>query len=97
MLDNVGKLRSAEACLKDLCLKIGLTDAAHVHGDSTEERSRELIRLLLPALKSLLGGRGAAMSLEDEALESSALSEEDRLINAQSHRMGVRGIPPHLR
>jgi hypothetical protein len=63
MLDTKGKLRSIEGVLKDTCLKLGVTEAQHIHGEG-DDRRRKLLKLTIRALRDLDDSGGAALSMD---------------------------------
>jgi esterase/lipase superfamily enzyme len=103
-------LRSAEGVLKDLLLKIGVTDAAHVHDRDSYTRSRKLLKMALRELRKLdedLGafttpepaGRGEVAPSQEAAMsmEGPRLSDsQERAVNILAHQMGAY-VPPELR
>jgi hypothetical protein len=56
MLDNRGKLASIEGVMKDLCLKLSVTEAHHIQWVTNEERHKKLAQLVIKSLTKLLDG-----------------------------------------
>lgn len=75
------ELQRIEGHLDSILAALHKTDQQHLTNLSTEERRRELARMVIAELNQLLGG--AAMSLD-----ATSLTAEQRAENALAHRMG---------
>lgn len=87
-MDKRAKLQSIEGTLKNLCLQLGVVEAAHTHVDN-QKRRQKLLKLAIKALRELDEG-GAALSMEEPSLGGGL----DAAADALSRRMGwTPGVP----